>query len=229
MMTDNQQQHMNPETKNQNLPSLIIPALLLLAYVLPWQVVPTIGGLTNGAYDLAEWISIHPAVRGEPFLLTALLLRLPLVMIAWWVGASGVRKHVGTAFMPSVHARSVNFPGRAILIMLIAIALLPPLEFLTSARSDPNYQQQFMLACLAFIGGMAGIALAARNGRIIAVIGMVALIIGAAAGIWGLMRALGLMAAFGLDAQVGAGAILFALITAFVALPQLISSLANRP
>jgi hypothetical protein len=221
---------MNTELRTQHPLSLIVLALLLLvAYVLPWQVVPTIGGLTNGAYDLAEWISIHPAVRGEPFLLTALLLRLPLVMITWWVGASEVRKNAGAAFMPSVHARPINFIGRAILITLIAIALLPPLEFLTSARSDPNYQQQFALACLAFVGGMAGMMLVTRNGRIIAVIGMVALIIGAAAGAWGLMRALGLTAAFGLDAQVGAGAILFTLITAFIALQQLIPqrSIAN--
>ena len=65
--------------------------LLLIAYALPWMMTPTIAGLTNGAYDLAEWTSIHPAVRADPLLLTPLLLRLPLVGIAWLAGMGRLR------------------------------------------------------------------------------------------------------------------------------------------
>ena len=41
-------------------------------------------------------------------------------------------------------------------MLMIAIALLPPLEYFTQATNDPNYRQQFVLA---LITGLIGIIL----------------------------------------------------------------------
>ena len=49
----------------------------LIAYILPW-VNTRATGLTLGAYDLAEWASLHPA---SIQLLPSLLIRLQLVII----------------------------------------------------------------------------------------------------------------------------------------------------
>jgi hypothetical protein len=116
----------------------------LVAYCLPWVINPGVS-LSLGAYDLAEWSSLHPAVRsGNPMLLTALLLRLPLV---------------GIALLISIGAfpRSPTF--RLFLSLLIGTALLPPLEFFTQATDDPNYRQQFVLAPITIIGSIGCLSL----------------------------------------------------------------------
>ena len=55
--------------------------LALIAYSLPWVVGPG-AALTLNAYDLAEWTSLHPAVRTAalPFALTFGLRLLPLLV-----------------------------------------------------------------------------------------------------------------------------------------------------
>src|SRR5262245_55358949 len=103
---------------------IILCATGIAAYCLPW-LVNRGTGLTFGAYDLAEWTSLHPAVRGgNPPLLASLLLRLPLACFG---------------LVAAMTLWPNNKGKRLTLIFLVAIALLPPIEFFTQYRDDSNY------------------------------------------------------------------------------------------
>ncbi len=112
-------------------------ALALIGYSMPWLNGPAVS-LSPSAYDLAEWMSLHPFVRSNgPLLLTALLLRLPLVTLGWLV-VNHVRGPLGWG-----------------LAALWAVALLPPVDFFRGAFNDPNYHQQFVLLVVYGIGTVA--------------------------------------------------------------------------
>ena len=117
---------------------IIIIPIALLAYLIPWAV-NTSTGLTLGAYDLAEWLSLHPAthptrlpslfLRGQLLLITlsiALSVNKPLFTIGWWL--------------------------RLIAVLLLTVAQLPPPEFL-AWTGDLNQRQQAMLAIASLVGG----------------------------------------------------------------------------
>jgi len=121
-------------------------ATAFMFYTLPW-ITHSTSSLTFGAYDLAEWSSLHPAVRFvEPILQTPLLLRLPaallLVAFALSVPASRFSRAWWIAFA---------------VVIVGAIALLPPLEFF-SATDDPNYRQQALIAVIALLGGFVSLS-----------------------------------------------------------------------
>jgi hypothetical protein len=168
--------------------------LALVSYNLP--LVFSVGaGLTFGGYDLAEWSSLHPIVRtSQPFMLTALLLRLPVVGLAWILA--------GMPFIPRW--------ARTFAIIGIGIALLPPLEFFTQYRDDPNYQQQMVLALLAVsaLFPVWRIANASRTGHLIGwlvpLITLISLIIGC-------QQAHSYMQAFRLPVSIGGSVVLFTL------------------
>ncbi|MDX2141061.1 MAG: hypothetical protein SF123_23465 [Chloroflexota bacterium] len=190
--------------KSMPLVSLV---LLAAAYALPWMTVPTVSGLTVSAYDLAEWGSIHPAVRADTLLLTPLLLRLPLVCLAVWVAC-----------------QPVAYWLRIVFVVLLAGASLPPLEFFTIARSDANYQQQFLLALAALVGGGAMIGISALQQRVahvlISAVAAVALGGGALAALLGMLRAHTLFRDFALDVQTGIGSVVFVAAAAFTIIIQ---------
>lgn len=158
------------------------------------------------AFDLAEWASVHPAVRSSsPAMLTTLLLRLPLVAVS-----------VGMVLVSGgVHDPRVRWVVRGAAI-LVVLRLFPPVEFFTSARDDPNYRQMALLVILA--GGGMVVALVAQLPEGIrnwSVVGLMA--VGSAAGWWGLSRAGLLLDSFAIDVQIGAGPVGFS-ISAIVAL-----------
>src|SRR5262245_36944556 len=100
--------------------------LALVFYMLPWVLTPD-ASLNMGGYDLAEWASLHPAVRASsPPLLLSFALRLPLALLALVVAFSG--EQAGKTWV------------RAAFVCLLAVALLPSPEFLTQYRDDPNYR-----------------------------------------------------------------------------------------
>lgn len=174
----------------------MLTILLVIGYGLPWVSTPGTIGFTNSAYDLAEWVSIHPIVRGETLLLTSLLLRLPLLAIALFVAFS--------------LRQSLSGQAKAVCVLLVAAALLPPLEFFTSATSDPNYQQMFLLAAASLILGCLGITLTFRRLATWAThVQTIVLVGGAGAGIAGLARSLSLMQSFAIDSGLGIGAVVF--------------------
>ena len=176
----------------------VIVALLLVAYALPWPHGP-VASLTMGGYDLAEWTSLHPAVWAQtPTRLTTLLLRLPLTAITLFLAFA----------VPSRRGR-FDWSLAAVLCAALVVAQLPPLEFLTVARGDSNYQQQMVLAVLSAVGAVVGLGLR-RNTVAVA---LVALFAGAAAGMAGALQAQALMRGEQIEASLGIGAPAFVVVS----------------
>src|SRR5258706_5695618 len=91
--------------------------IALLAYYLPWVYHKT-AALTANGYDLAEWVSIHPAVRnGNPPLLAPFLLRVVLSGLALLFGLHAAKSQKLTHWLYAVFA------------LILSITLLPPLDF----------------------------------------------------------------------------------------------------
>lgn len=200
----NSQGQVRPLSRVQTVLPIILVAGLLVAYGLPWTISYS-AGLSMNAYDLAEWSSLHPDVRAaSPPFLTTLFLRLPLMCIAVLIGWLTPR-------LPRGLPRTMG----GLAVGLIAVALLPPFEFLTVARDDANYRQQFMLALLAFFGGGLGLTgwLKPLSRWTLVVVGLLSAAVSAA----GINHVYGLLQGFDLPIWIGIGAPLsigFALILA---------------
>ncbi|MGQ9908843.1 MAG: hypothetical protein ACUVS2_08415 [Candidatus Flexifilum sp.] len=199
----------------RQLAPLLIFILFVFGYVQPW-VINGSAALNLNGYDLAEWTSLHPAAQGQtPPLLTALLLRLPLVCAVLWF------------VWHRPYAGQMRLAAAAILIVT-AISLLPPIEFV-SQRDNPNYQQQAGLAALTLALGLAGLSITAQRGSRIRMIGGIgALVIGIGAGWGGLLQAAEWMRAFRLPALIGGGALLMLLASGAAAGAGLLSLLYPR-
>ncbi len=172
----------------------VLPVVgLLLAWIgcyLPW-VAATGAALSSNSYDLAEWMSLYPGVRGGN-LLIPLLLRAVSGLLAVQLALTST----------SIPSRSFPWLIR-VLALLIGIGLLPPLDFFRGQFGDPNYRQQFLIALLT----CAGVALAIwkrqqiRHGwaRLLTVLT-------AAVAIAGLVTSLTRIASVGLHVSAGIGA-----------------------
>ena len=165
-------------------------ALALLACFLPWLQGPG-AALTLNAWDLAEWSSLNPLSQvALPALGASFGLRaLPLFLLAL-----------------ALCRPRVPLPLRAALTLLLAIALLPPLEFFRSDLADPNYRQQLALAFIALLTGLASGLHLARLPLTAALLSAAALLTASLA----LSAALALHRSLGLDAAPGIGPFLFA-------------------
>jgi hypothetical protein len=188
--------------------------LALACYYAPWYT-HTTAAFTLNAFDLAEWTSLHPAVRaGSPALLTSFLLRAPqlalIVALALHANCCG-----------DARARWLL---RAV-ALLIALRFFPPREFFGGAADDPNFRQMMLLTVLG-AGGVAVAMLAGRLPQRWQAWGLAAaLALGVGAGWWGLARARPLLDNFEIAVQVGVGAPGF---TVFAALATLIALGAGR-
>ena len=112
----------------------------LAGYVLPWIIAPS-ASMTLNANDLAEWASLHPAQwNTSPPLLVPILLRLQMVILSLIIGILANGKARVTL--------------SAIVILLLAVAQLPPFEFVKDIN-NLNYRQQFFLAIASLLAGMA--------------------------------------------------------------------------
>lgn len=173
----------------------VLLLLALIFYCLPWVQTPATS-LTMGAYDLAEWASLNPTVRASsPPLLLSFTLRLPLALLA-----------LIAAFAWEWDGRR---RARVLVVCLISLALLPPLEFFTQYRDDPNYRQQFALAVITLLGG--GIGLTARFIRWRALIFIVLALLGMVSSLWGLWQGFTLLRDFHLSLSIGFGGLGLAL------------------
>ena len=166
----------------------------LVCYYLPWYTHIT-AGFTMHAFDLAEWSSLHPAVRSEsPELWTSLLLRLP--QVALLAGLVLVTNGLRDARM--------RWLWRAIAV-LFALRLLPPTDFFSGASQDPNYRQMMLLSAVA-VGLMGGALLLYRlpaKWQMTTLAGV--LLAGLLAGWMGLSRTQTLLDNFAIDVQLGPG------------------------
>ncbi len=115
---------------------------LLAGLLLPWLLAPN-AAMTLNAYDLAEWASLHPAQRGaNPPLVVPLLLRAQLVILC---------ALAGVAAQCTLEKRAP-----ALVIVGLAVAQLPPIEFVYDI-GNLNYRQQFGLALASLILGLAAL------------------------------------------------------------------------
>ncbi len=115
---------------------------LLTGLLLPWLLAPN-AGMTLNAYDLAEWASLHPAQRvSNPPLLVPLLLRGQLLILCALAG---------------LVARSLREKrAAALVIVVLAVAQLPPIEFVKDI-GNLNYRQQAGLALASLLLGMTAL------------------------------------------------------------------------
>jgi hypothetical protein len=133
---------------------LVLVALLVapVGYYLPW-ISNAAAALSFNAYDLAEWVSLHPAVRGGGFpLLAPFLLRSVLGGLALLFGLRALRIEVRWQQV-----------GWGMLALCLAITLLPPLDFFRGGWDDPNYRQQFALTIGTLVGSVPLFAIARRK------------------------------------------------------------------
>ena len=170
---------------------MLTVALVLIGfggYLLPW-IVASSGPMTLNAFDLAEWASLVPAQRGTfPPLIVPLLLRTQPVLLSLLLSVIAVgRKGMAVA---------------ALAICLVAIAQLPPFEYVYDIN-NLNYRQQFVLAVVSLV---AGLLLLPHGRRWIALAVKLALaIVGIGTATLGLSGAMALFSQFGLAAVPGAG------------------------
>lgn len=147
----------------------LLLTLGLAGYLLPWIAAPT-APLTLNAYDLAEWTRQHPTQWESGILMAVpLLLRLQLPIIAMLTALFACGRRIK--------------PMAALMIALLALAQLPPLEFLTISRHDSNYQQQFLLAAVSLVAGLG--LLAGKPSRLLVLAALGLAIIGLATSLAG--------------------------------------------
>lgn len=175
---------------------MILLALALIAYTLPW-VISGSASLTFGAFDLAEWASLHPTNRAlSPTLLTSLLLRMPLVCLAWIIAFNA----------PPYPFKSASWWIYAVVSSILVVLSTPPLEFLTIFRDDVNYIQQASLTTVAGIGAVIGLSGILRQYRVY--FALLVGILGVIVSIWGVINGYTLLADFQIDVAVGIGVIM---------------------
>jgi hypothetical protein len=188
---------------------LIIAGLIVATacYELPWYVHDTAAFTTN-AFDLAEWTSLHPAVRSSsPPMLTSFLLRFPQVMIVFALALAA----------NGLHDPRSRWAWRAIAV-IPALRFFPPSDFFSSASADPNYRQMLLLFGLCVGSVLAAILLERAAVRWHSALLIAALVAGVIAGWWGLSRAGVLLDNFQIDVTIGAGGIGLSLAAAVAAL-----------
>ncbi|MBI5959198.1 MAG: hypothetical protein HY866_10715 [Chloroflexi bacterium] len=166
----------------------------LMCYYLPWFTHSTAGFTTNG-FDLAEWTSLHPAVRSSsPAMLTSFLLRVPQwAMIA---ALALIANRFGDARVRWV------LRGMA---ALLALRFFPPIDYFSNARNDPNYRQMMQLFVLSVIAVVTAIGLYRLPGRGQAGVLVAVLLAGIGSGWTGLSRASVLLDNFEIAVKIGPG------------------------
>ena len=160
----------------------------LIGFLFPWVIAPS-GPMTLNAFDLAEWISLHPSQRHtSPPLLATLLLRLQLA--------------IGCVMFAAVSAKTTRKRAAASVIIVIALAQMPPPEFVLDP-GNLNYRQQFVLALASALVGL--ILLRNRQVRILSAILVVLPGVGAFTAIAGLSQAFAIYASLQSRATLGLG------------------------
>ena len=193
----------------RNYPSrILLVTVLLVVYYLPW-VITSSASLTLGAYDLAEWASLHPQLRASnPAFLTSFMLRVVMLCIIVTLAVS----------------QTVSMAQRRLKILLILIlftTLLPPLEFFRNASEDPNFRQQFALALSTIL--FAGSVGFMRNIRFHRWIGIVVAAAAIVCSIIGLAQAFGAIKQFQIGAAVGESFLAFLLVYTVILLSEVLS------
>ena len=172
---------------------------LLVGLLLPWLVAPA-AAMTLNAYDLAEWASLHPAQRSSnPPLVVPLLLRVHLLILCALAGLVAHGK--------------LEKRAAALMIVALAVAQLPPIEFVNDI-GNLNYRQQFGLALGGLALGMAALLWKNRRWQPIVVAGFS--LVGALTSMAGARLALDAYASLANGGGIGLG--VWIVLTAYVCL-----------
>lgn len=173
---------------------LIGLVLGLVCYNLPWYTHSTAGFTMNG-FDLAEWSSLHPAVRSSsPPMLTSFLLRAPLLALVAALALVSNR----------LHDPRMRWVLRG-LAAVCALRFVPPADFFSSATNDPNYRQMALLSALSFVAVVVATLLYRVPERGQLGLAAVIMLAGTAAGWAGLSRSKLLLDNFEIVVRVGPG------------------------
>lgn len=162
---------------------LIAGMIVALGFLLP--AVVTVGAaLMANTYDLAEWMSLHPAVRAEtPTLLTAFLLRSSAIGASLLLIAGSPKRW---------HA--------VVVLLLSTVAMLPPLE-IVRYPDDLNYRQQVLISLSILALGASLIVWRKAVFPVIAIVSIMC--IGGV--IFAGLRAAAIFRSFGLTVELGLG------------------------
>ena len=191
---------------------MILGCILLALgfYHQPWYTHET-AGFTMHAFDLAEFASLHPAVRSSsPPMLTSFLLRVPLLMlvVALAVLANGW------------HDPRMRWIVRGAAVVL-ALRFVPPSDFFTGASADPNYRQMALLTGLGFATLPLSLLVARVPVRWQRWLMAVGLVTGVVTGWMGLSRTDTLMSNFEIDVAIGYGITGFTVVSAIAIIAAL--------
>jgi len=183
--------------ENKTSPTfMLVEILLLVSVALPWIAVEPVA-LTANLYDLAEWMTLHPAGRSMgQWLPLSLALRLILVLLGWICFA---KCHLQN----TLHWRLFG----DVIVVLLVLPIAPPIEALRNNLSDWNYRQQLLLLIVYVIGIL--LLMKYQPGYRF---GMVAHMLLLPLGLWGGMGGQELMSRLALDFRLGTGFILFVMI-----------------
>lgn len=116
--------------------SLLLGLLLLalLGIALPWAATSS-AALQPNAYDLAEWLTLLPAIRNNtPLMLPVLLIRTALLFV-------GILLLLLRSTLPQRTGQLIVWGC----VFGIFVALIPSIDFFRGQYTDPNYAQQFYL------------------------------------------------------------------------------------
>lgn len=198
---------------NKKAPNSIVIDLLLaiaiVGYSLPWLVSSGVG-LQPNAYDLAEWLTLHPTVRAtSSILLPALLIRFVLPAIGWLL--------LLNLHLSQTRLRRIVY---WLLISGIFIALNPPLDFFRGQFRDLNYQQQVFLWIL--YGDVCIVFALFHSSLPIKLIIAILAALGAICVVWGTIHAYQLMILYEIQFSVGIG--VFACFIALVAIASIFAT-----
>lgn len=156
---------------------LVAVLIMAICYHLPWVTHET-AGFTMHGFDLAEWTSLHPAVRSSsPELLTSLLLRVPLLSVVFALAL----------IANAADDERLRWAIR-LCALLFAIRLIPPKEFFTSSSDDPNYRQMALLTALSGAALAGSLLIARLSFGVQKAIFVIVITSGVVAGWWGLSR-----------------------------------------
>lgn len=186
-------------------------------YHTPWFSHATAGFTMNG-YDLAEWTSLHPAVRSSsPAMLTSFLLRFPHVALVIALALAANRL---------ADAR-LRWLVRG-LAVLLALRLVPPTDFFSGSTDDPNYRQMALLAGVGLVGVAVTVPLFRASERLLAWLLAGVLVAGVVMGWAGVSRTTVLLDNFEIAARVGSGLVAYSLFTILAAVIMLWAGLHRR-
>lgn len=178
---------------------IIFLALALGMYILPWTLNNN-AALSLGAYDFAEFLAKRHF--DETSYNTILALRGQLVFLTWLLAFS-IHRPLFT----------VNWWIKTVICIVLVIAQLPPLTFISNF-GDINQQQQALLSLSSLIGvgfGLTGLLWSAKNYLRLGIS-----LIGILTTIYGVSHAIQIMAIYSEQTRPGFGAI--GLIFAYIAI-----------